>query len=63
MLKKLLVIIAVVLLLWCIISLDELDTRTYELKERYQELSVKHNKLTEIVRQIFENKNWSLYHR
>jgi len=55
MLWKVLLIIAILLLMWCVIGVDEMDTRTYQLKNSIEELSAKHNKLVNITRKIYES--------
>jgi len=47
---KVLITIAIFLLLWCLIAVDEMDSRTYELRNLFNEMRAKHNRLTNIVK-------------
>jgi len=52
--RNLLIIFAVLLLAWCVWSIDELDTRTYDLKNCIEEIQAKHNKLTGVVKGMYD---------
>jgi len=52
--RNLLIILGILLLSWCVWSIDELDTRTYSLRNCLNELGAKHGKLTMIVKSIHE---------
>ena len=54
LIRNLILLALLYLLIWCVIGVDEMDTRTYELKNSQDELSVKHNMLTGIVRKLYE---------
>jgi len=55
-LRKLFLLMLLYMICKSYFSLDEFDTRTLELKERYNELKAKHNALTEVVKHFHETK-------
>ena len=56
--KNIMIITAILGLLWCIIVVNELDTRTYELKNLYEELSVKHNRLVRATELLYKSQGY-----
>ena len=44
----------ILVLIWCVWSIDELDSRTYDLKNYFNQIQAKHNKLTQVVKGIYD---------